>query len=172
MPRIFSWKIILFFLFLLVLDVSFTPALKINGIRPIFSYLFICYSAFEWGRLKTLYISVLTGISHDFLGIGFLGLETCILIVSALILDFVVHKTEREFPGIYFLLTFLFVLLVMVLKVLSAVFLGVSNGMVVGHLSQAFFTALYTSVFLPIFYHIADVWFREKNDSKQFELFK
>jgi len=171
MPRLFSAKVILFLLFLAVLDSAILPVFQIHSIAPSFLYLFVCYAAFEWGGLKTIYAAFWAGLIRDFLGGGLLGAEATILTGLAFLLDFSVQKIEKQFPGIYFFITFLFIFLAGTLELLLACVGALPAGRIENYMSLVFFTALYTSALLPVFYFLTDRWFG-RLDTKQYELFR
>lgn len=171
MPRLVSAKIILFFLFLAVLDGTVMPVFQIHAVYPSFLYLFVCYAAFEWGSPKTIYVAFWAGLLRDLLSGGLIGLEASLLVVLALALDFLVQKMERGLPGIYFIITFLFVFCAGVLNLLAGYAGELSTAMIWGHLGLITMTALYTSAMLPAFNFLASRWFG-RSFTRQYELFR
>ena len=171
MPRLVSAKVILFLLFLAVLDGSVMPAFQIHSAYPSFLYLFICYAAFEWGASKTVYVAFWAGFLRDLLGGGWIGLEATLLVVLALALDFLVQKMERQLPGIYFIMTFLFVFCAGALR-LGVSYAGELPGSLVWrYLGMIALTALYTSALLPLFNFLSNRWFG-RHTTRQYELFR
>lgn len=171
MFRLSSTKIVLFLFFLAALDATILPAFQINSVAPNFLYLFICYAAYEWGSSKTLYVAFWVGLMRDFLGGGVLGIEATILVGLAFALDFVVRKIERQFPGIYFLITFLFIFLAGSLRLFLGFFGAVPVEMLGAYEGSVVLMALYTSALLPVFNILADHWFGRVS-AKQYELFR
>ncbi len=172
MPHLFSFKVISYLLFLTVLDVTLCPVLRIHAVYPSLLYLLICYTAFEWGNRKTIYVAFWVGLFKDLLGGGPLGLETSILVVMSFALDFVVQKIQREFPGIYLLITFLFVFLSLMFKMIIAYFLEWLPMVSWEYMEAILFKALYTTLLLPIFYFVTERWFGNQSFLKQYELFR
>lgn len=171
MPRLVSAKVIFYFFFLAVLDGSVMPAFQIRSVYPSFLYLFICYAAFEWGSSKTVFVAFWVGILRDLLGGGLIGLEASLLVALALALDFLVQKMERQLPGVYFIITFLFVFCAGVTRLLVSYSgeMPVSLGWAyVGMIAMA---ALYTSALLPVFNFLTNWWFGHST-TKQYELFR
>lgn len=171
MPRLGSAKVILYLFFITVMDTTVLPMVQIHSIVPSFLCLFVCYVAFEGGPPKTLYAAFWVGLIRDFLGVGPLGLEACIFVGLAFLLDFVVQKMERQFPGIYFLITFAFVFLVGALRLLLGYYEQLFMHMAGDYLAAVALTALYTSVLLPFFYFLTDRWLGHVG-AKQYELFQ
>ncbi|MFA7255411.1 MAG: rod shape-determining protein MreD [Candidatus Omnitrophota bacterium] len=171
MPHLASPKVILYFLFLAVLDGSVMPAFQIHSVYPSFLYLFICYAAFEWGAPKTVHVAFWVGILRDLLGGGLIGLEATLLVALALALDFLVQKMERELPGIYFLMTFLFVFCAGALRLLVSCSGELPASLIGGHLGMIAMTALYTSALLPVFNFITNRWLGRAS-TRQYELFR
>ncbi|HOW59756.1 MAG TPA: rod shape-determining protein MreD [Candidatus Omnitrophota bacterium] len=171
MPRLFSAKVILYFLFLIVLDGAILPVFHIASVFPSFLYLFVCYTAFEWGPQKTVYIAFWAGLARDLLGGGMIGVEATGLVALALGLDFLVQKMEREFPGMYWMITFLFVFFAGILRL----FLGfpdeLSSSVAGEYLGMITLAALYSSLVLPVFYFLTNRWFGQFT-GKQYELFR
>jgi rod shape-determining protein MreD len=170
MPHLLSPKIILYFLFLAVLDGTVMPVFQVHGVYPSFLYLFICYAAFEWGSHKTVFVAFWAGLLRDLLGGGLIGLEATLLTALALALDFVVQKMERELPGIYFIITFLFVFCAGSLRLLVNFPGELPASLLAGYLGLIVMTAFYTTALLPVFNFVANRWFG--HPAKQYELFR
>jgi rod shape-determining protein MreD len=171
MPRLISPKVIFYFLFLMVLDGTVMPVLQIRSVYPSCLYLFICYAAFEWGSYKAVCVAFWVGILRDLLGGGVVGLEATFLVVLALALNFLVHKVERELPGIYFIITFLFVFAAGALRLLAGYAGELPASLAGGYLGLIAMTALYTSALLPVFNFVTNRWFGHSS-TRQYELFR
>ncbi len=171
MPRLVSAKVILYFLLLAVLDGSVMPAFQIRAVSPSFLYLFICYAAFEWGPPKTVYVAFWAGLLRDLLGGGLIGVEATLLVALALGLDFLVQKMERQYPGIYFIVTFLFVFFAGAVRLLVSYAGELPPSLLGGYLGMIAMTALYTSALLPLFNFLANRWFGHAS-TRQYELFR
>ncbi len=171
MSRLATAKVILCFCLLTVLDGVVMPALRIGAVYPSFLALFVCYAAFEWGAPKTVYIAFWAGLLRDLLGGGLIGLDAALWVLLALGLDFLVQKMEREVPWIYFIITFLFVLFAGLLRCLVGLAEGLPASLFGEYLGMMALTALYTSVFLPVFSFLANGWFGHVA-TKQYELFR
>ncbi|OQA57568.1 MAG: rod shape-determining protein MreD [Candidatus Omnitrophica bacterium ADurb.Bin277] len=173
MHHLADLKVIFYFLFLAILDYSVLPAFRLGSVYPSFLYLFVCHAAFGWESKKTVPVAFWAGLLKDFLGGGVLGVQAGILVVFAILLDQVVRKIEREFPGIYFLLAFLFVFCCESLKLILGVFVGGLSGISPGHFGVIFLMALYTALLLPFFDVMTGSWFgRQVSSSRQYELFR
>lgn len=170
MPRILSAKVIFYLIFLTVMDGTIMPVLRIGPVYPSFLCLWVCYTAFQWGHGKTVYIAFWAGLARDFLGVGPVGMEATILVALALILDFLVQKMEREFPGMYLMLTFLFVFFAGVFRLILGYPDEIPAEILGNYLGLIALTALYTSVLLPVFSFLSDRWFGSSS-IKQYELF-
>lgn len=170
MHRLASAKVTFCLLILAVLDGSVMPAFQIHSVYPSFLYLFICYTAFEWGAPKTLYVAFWAGLLRDLLGGGLIGLEATLLVALAPALDFLVQKMERQLPGIYFIVTFLFVFFAGVSRLLVSCARGLPLTRFWEYLGMIAMTALYTSALLPLFSFFMSGWFG-RSSTKQYELF-
>ncbi|MEI7751599.1 MAG: rod shape-determining protein MreD [Candidatus Omnitrophota bacterium] len=171
MPRLVSAKVILYFLVLAVLDGTVMPAFQIHAVYPSFLLLFICYAAFQWGAPKTVYVAFWAGLLRDLLGGGLIGLDATLLVALALALDFLVQKMERQLPGIYFVVAFLFVFCAGALRLLVCYAGEMPPSLVWSYLAMSAMTALYTSALLPLFNFITNGWFGHAS-TKQYELFR
>jgi rod shape-determining protein MreD len=171
MPRLVSAKVIFYFLLLTVLDGTVMPAFQIHSVYPSLLYLFICYTAFEWGPPKTVYVAFWAGLLRDFLGGGLIGLEATLLVAVALALDFLVQKMERQLPGIYFIMTFLFAFCAGALRLLVSYVGELPSSLGWGYLGMIAMTALYTSALFPLFNFLTNGWFGHSS-TKQYELFR
>jgi rod shape-determining protein MreD len=171
MPRLISAKVILFFIFLMVLDGTVLPVFQVRAVSPSFLCLFICYAAFEWGSPKTVYVAFWAGLLRDLMGGGLIGLEASLLTGLALALDFLVQKMERGLPGIYFIVTFLFVFCAGALSLLAGYAGGLSPSRVWEYLGLIAMTAIYTCAMLPVFNFLASRWFGYSS-KRQYELFR
>ena len=171
MPRLASPKVILYFLLLAVLDGSVMPAFQLGSVYPSFLYLFICYAAFEWGGSKTVFVAFWVGLLRDLLGGGLIGLDATLLAILALALDFLVQKMERQLPGIYFIVTFLFVFCAGALRLLVSYAGELPTSLVWRYLGLIAMTAIYTSALLPVFNFLTNRWFRHSS-VRQYELFR
>jgi rod shape-determining protein MreD len=147
------------------------PAFQIGSVYPSFLYLFICYAAFEWGAPKTVFVAFWVGLLRDLLGGGLIGLEATLLVVLALALDFLVQKMERQLPGIYFIVTFLFVFCAGSLRLLVNCAGEFSAFLTWRYLGLIAMTAFYTSALLPVFNFMTNRWFRH-SAVRQYELFR
>ncbi|OQA40116.1 MAG: rod shape-determining protein MreD [Candidatus Omnitrophica bacterium ADurb.Bin314] len=172
MSRLATFKIAFFFLFLAILDHSVMPAFRIGNACPSFLYIWICYVSFEWEARKTIPVAFWAGLLKDLMSGGPLGFQTGILVAVAFLLDQTVQRIEREFPGIYFLLTFLFVLLCEASKLVLEIFVGRIHGFVPVHLGVIFLMALYTALLLPVFDILAGFWLGRRSLTRQYELFR
>lgn len=158
MFRTVRFKIILLAAFMLVLDVCFAPVMEISGARPIFSFLLLAYAAFKWDSAWILPLAAGLGLARDLLGGGILGVEMMALVCGGFFLDAAAHKLEREFPGIYFLLTVLFCFSILLGELVMDTVLGKAQ-ILTDNVSVIFYSSLYTALFLPLFYQIADFLF-------------
>lgn len=170
MPRLFSAKVILYFIFLFVMDVTILPVFQIQCASPSLLCLLICYSAFEWGPERTVYVAFWAGLVRDLLGSGLLGVEAGLFVGMALLLNLVVQKIEREFPGMYFLITFLFIFLAGAVRLLFSYTGELPLAMVGHYLGRVSLVALYSALLLPVFYFVTDRWLGQSH-IKQYELF-
>ncbi len=171
MPRLVSPRVILYFLWLAVLDGTVMPVFQIQGVYPSFLYLFVCYAAYEWGAPRTVYVAFWAGLLRDLLGGGLIGLEATLLSALALALDFMVQKMERGLPGIYFIMTFIFVFCAGLLRLLVGG-AGEFSSRIVGEcLGLISMTALYTCAMLPVFNFMSGLCLG-RSSLKQFELFR
>ena len=171
MPRLVSAKVIIFFLLLAVLDGSVMPAFQIGSVYPSFLYLFICYAAFQWGAPKTVYVAFWAGLLRDLVGGGLIGLDSTLLVVLALALDFLVQKMERQLPGIYFIITFLFVFFAGASRLLVSYAGELPVSLVWKYLGMIAMMAFYTSALLPAFNFLTNRWFGHSS-TRQYELFR
>lgn len=170
MPRLVSAKVIFYFFLLAILDGAVVPAFQIHSAYPSFLYLFVCYAAFKWGPPKTVYVAFWAGIFRDFLGGGLIGLEASFLVLLAMALDFLVQKMERQLPGIYFIMTFLFAFCAGALKLGAGCAGELPSSLIWKYLGMIAVTALYTSALLPLFNFLTNRWFG-RSSAKQYELF-
>lgn len=172
MPHLRSFKVVVFFFLLAILDQTVLSAFRIGKVYPSFLYLFVCYAAIEWETKKTLPVAFWAGLLKDLFGGGPLGLEAAIMVIVAAGLDQIVRKIERGFPGIYFLLTFSFVLVCETLSWMLFALMGGGTGAILENFGDILGMAFYTALLLPVFDLFADFWFGSRSFSKQYELFK
>ena len=97
MSRLLRGRVLFCLGVLLLFDLSLGSVIHIQSVRPIFLYLMIVYVTFAWGFGKAPLLAFWIGILRDLSGSGPMGLETTILFSATLLLDFLVHKIEREF---------------------------------------------------------------------------
>lgn len=170
MPRIFSPKVILFILFLHMLDICVLPAL--GAFRPILSYLWILFVAFHW-PLKELWPAVLwVGILRDLAGTQPLGVETAALFGVAALLLFFMLKFEREFFLLRLAAGFLFVFLSLCLNLFLSHFISLHSQWTWHALGTCFLCAFWTAILMPFFFAFCGRWFMgEVHFRKQYELF-
>ena len=98
-------------------------------------------------------------------------MEMLAFVCGGSVLDTVAHKIEREFPGIYFLLTTIFCFFILTGEILLDSVLGKAAPITLDHLRVIFLSSVYTSLFLPLFYQVADALFKPHSELKQYELF-
>lgn len=172
MPRLTNIKVILFFFLLGILDHTVLVAFRIGKVYPSFLYLFVYYAAIEWKAKKTLAVAFWAGFLKDLFGGGPLGIEAGIMVLGAAGLEQIVKKVEWEFPGIHFLIAFVFISVCETLHWALSEFISGGTGVLIGHMGSILGTALYTAIFFPVFSLFADSWFRTHSFSRQYELFK
>jgi hypothetical protein len=78
---------------------------------------------------------------------------------------------ERQLPGIYFIMTFLFVFCAGALRLLVSFAGEMPTFLVWEYLGLIAMTALYTSALLPLFNFVTDRWLGHSS-TKQYELFR
>jgi len=171
MPRLVSAKVISWFLLLAVLDGAVMPAFQIRAVYPSLLCLFVCYASFQWGASKTVFVAFWAGLLRDLLGGGSIGLEATLMVLLALLLDFLVQKMERQLTWIYYVITFLFVFFAGVLSFLLTSAGKLPATSVGGYFGIIAMNALYTSALLPFFNFFANGWFG-RSSGKQYELFR
>ena len=165
-------KLILFCVVLLIFDSCFSPVIEVNGARPIFSFLLLAYAAFHWDSRRILPLAAFLGLARDVLGGGVWGVEMLMLACVGYLFDGVAHKIEREFPGIYFLLTVIFCFFILLGEMLLDCILGKAAFLTGEHLRIILLSSFYTGLFLPLFYQIADSLFKPHSELRQYDLFR
>lgn len=172
MLRTFRFKIIFLSVILLILDICFSHVMEFSGARPVFSFLLLAYAAFHWESRRILPLAAFLGLSRDILGGGVLGVEMLAMVCGGYVLDALAHKIEREFPGIYFLITVIFCFFVLLGEMLIDMVLGKASFAAGANLRVILLSSLYTGLFLPLFYQIADFLFKPHSELRQYELFR
>jgi rod shape-determining protein MreD len=172
MPRILSGRVVLYLVFLLVLDLSVTPLIRVGGFRPILQYLVILYAAFQWGWEKTIPMAIGVGILRDLTSSQILGLETVSLVFVAFLLDLLVQKIERDIFFLRVLAVFLFVFSVLMMNLILSNFLTDIPRFSWYEIGIAVGTSLYTAAVMPLFFYGTRYWFHDRTFLKQYELFR
>lgn len=171
MPRIFSAKVILFFLVMLALDVSLMPAAGVPAFRPVLLYLAVPYAAFEWQGARTVQAGLLAGFLRDLVSGLPLGVETVVLTAAALVLENFCLKIDRRSTAVRLVLVFLFVFSVSISTLALSVFLGCPAPLGWPEIGASLGAALAAAVFsLPVFF-LAARWFGAQRFLRQYELF-
>lgn len=171
MPRAFPGKIILYLVFMLMLDVTVMPAFFTGLFRPIFLYLWVPYVAFKWNWRYSVPMAFVAGILRDFTTVQPLGVETVVLVSCAIGLALFTQKIERES-----LLMQMFVVFSFVFLVLSTILI-LSGFLVSGHPVGSYgilvsLTAAFSSaVIAPVYFALTEWWFQGRSGLKQYELF-
>ena len=173
MPRIFSTKVILALLFLLLLDWIFFAPLRNGFFQPVLLYLMVLYAGFEWHWRHALRFAFAVGFLRDTLSTQPLGVETTVLFAATLALVFFVKKIERRSFVMRFFVGFLFIFSVDLFVLVLSNLLGFVQQPLWQCFNLAVSTAVSTVLFLPPFFSLADRWFGEKSSgSQQYELFR
>lgn len=167
----FKVKLVLFAAFLLLMDFCVAPAFELSGARPLFLFLLVAYASFQWETRRVWLLAISVGLVRDILGGGILGVEMFAIAGGAFLLDWVVHRIEKEFPGIYFLLSVMFCFFVLIVEFLIDAALGKVSLGAEGSVRVIFLSSIYTGLFLPFFYQIADFLFKPHRALRQYELF-
>ena len=158
MRRVTSARIVLFFLFLLVLDISVLPAFRIGAVQPYFLYLAVLFIGFTWGAGSVLHAALLAGVMMDLTGSRVLGASTLTLAALAIPLDFVLQKMDRDSWLVRLLVGFLFVYSALVLQLIFVSLLRLDWLLNFKAISFAFQTALYTAAVMPLFFLMSSKW--------------
>lgn len=172
MFRTLRFKLVLLSAILLIFDSCIAPLLEVAGARPVFSFLLIAYAAFHWDSRRILPLAAFLGLSRDLLGGGIIGVEMLALVCCGFVFDAVAHKIEREFPGIYFLLAVIFCFFVLLGEMVLDSILGRAWLINEDSARIIFMSSVYTALFLPLFYQIADFLFKPHSELRQYELFR
>jgi rod shape-determining protein MreD len=146
--------------------------MEIAGARPVFSFLILAYAAFHWESRRILPLAAFLGLARDILGGGVWGVEMLMLTCAGYLLDSIAHKIEREFPGIYFLLTVMFCFFILMGEMLIDGVLGKAAPITNEHLRIILVSSFYTALFLPFFYQIADFLFKPHSELRQYDFFQ
>ncbi len=172
MPRLFSTKVILHLLFILLLDWIFLPPLKNGFFQPVLLYLAVLYAGFEAHWRNTVQLALAAGFLRDALSSQPLGVETAALFAAAFALSYFVKKIDRQSLIIRLFTGFIFIFAVnLSILVLSSLldFVHLPFGKC---LNVSMSGAVSTVLFLPLFFFLSDIWFGEKSPLKQYELFR
>ena len=159
------------FIILFWCEISISSWLKIQQSRPDFFLLFLVFYAFriEWRNLIAL--GLLLGLTRDFFSNSYFGLETASFVASAVILQWVVPRLDREKNWVHWgtLLVVSFFNSVLYLAFLSFVDFPVRiNG---GTWLQLLIIPVYTSVVGAVLFPLMDRCLVGKVATKQYELF-
>ena len=169
MPRLFSGKVILYLLLLMVLDVCLMPAL--GPFRPILTYLWILYVAFH-APSETLAASVMIGVLRDLAGSQPLGIETAGLAVVSTGLLFFMQKLAREFFPMRMMGAMIFVFSALLMNLILANFLSPTPQITLYALGACVASAVVSALLMPVFFFITDYGFRDSvRNLRQYELF-
>ncbi|HXV28052.1 MAG TPA: rod shape-determining protein MreD [bacterium] len=172
MPRIFSGRVILYVLILLVLDLAIVPFFRIGVLQPPLGYLLILYAAFQWDIRKAVPTALAVGISRDLVSSQWFGLEMICCVSAAFLLELAVQKIEHTDFAFRAGIAFVFIFLIEILSLLlSNPFAGDTNRFWVGF-GTAVGAAAYACVILPAFFYLSARWFRDRPPVKQLELFR
>ena len=173
MPRLFSWKVILYLLFAFMLDVSVMPVLWPGDARPVFLYLAVLYSAFEWNWFKTVRIALAVGLLRDLTGTQPLGLETIVLVSVSFLTGYITRKIEKKSLSGRAVISGIYTASVLIFTFLFAVFIGSSypfSGRVVAIAVSAGF---WNGILAPVFFIFSHRWFLGRLPNlRQYELFR
>lgn len=172
MYRVFSNKVIVYLFVLLIVDLSIAPALRIRLIQPVFLYLLIIYAGFHWGWGKTLHVATLSGLLRDMTSSYSLGIELVILSGLALILEAALHKIDRQSGLARGAATFFFVYAACLGTLLFSALFREGVSINAESIMFAFFTAVYTTCLMPLFFWITSGVFHDRSSLRQYELFR
>ena len=96
MRYILSGKVIVYLCILIILEICVLPSLFMGLVRPSLLSLLIVYSVFEWRWEMTLSLAVTIGLLQDLLGSQIMGLETMVIVMLTIVLDFFVPKIQNK----------------------------------------------------------------------------
>lgn len=172
MYRIFTKRLILTLLVLLVLDLAVAPYISWGFARPSFLYLFIIYLAMEYDWQYVLPVAFAVGLLRDLTGGVYLGQET--LILTALV--FICERSGKNVTSgslvFRLMVTFVFILAI---QTINLIFLAVFNAHIfisVFNVSLAVRAALLNTLMMPVFLYLAKRFFDKKKRFHQYELFR
>ncbi len=170
MPRLLTARVLLYLLFLLVLDICMMPAW--GGFRPVLTYLWILYVAFYGPLEAILPAAFLTGVLRDLVSSQPLGVETASLVSVAAGLIFLMQKLQHDFFPFRVIGAGVFVASALLLNLTLSSFLASSASYSTHAFLTCFSAAFSSAVFAPLFFHLTSRWFREgSRPLKQYELF-
>jgi rod shape-determining protein MreD len=171
MHHALSGRVIFYLFFLLIIDLCVSPLIAADAVRPVFLYLMIIYAAFEWQWERTFALALFVGILRDATGSHPFGIETTVLVLTSLALDFVIRTIERKSWLVRFMVTLLYVLSVSVGALILSALLGYRQYWTWQSLMLCFQTALYTGMIMPFFFYFTSRWFTRRHIVRQYELF-
>jgi cell shape-determining protein MreD len=147
------------------------PLLAVGMVKPVSLYLMLLYVSFEWHWERTFALALLIGLIRDGVGSHPFGVETTVLCLVSVGLDFVVRKIERKAWMMRFALTFLYLFLVFTGVLIVSGLLGYRNFVTWTALGLCFQTAVYTTLGMPFFFFFTSRWFARRQVVRQYELF-
>lgn len=165
MPRLLSFKVALLLLVLMVLDMSVFPILSMGAFRPVLSYLFVLYVAFEWHWKKTLMAAFLVGCIRDALSFHPFGIEIVSLSIVSMGLVFFVQKMVIQSTLVRMLGAFIFTFLSLTFVIGFNSLLNAQLKFADQGFSTVIASSFLTTLCMPIFFWGADRLFRRSNYS-------
>jgi rod shape-determining protein MreD len=171
MHHALSGRVVFYLFFLLIIDLCVSPLVAAGSVRPVLLYLMMIYAAFEWHWERTFSLAFFVGILRDMTGSHPFGIETAVLVLTSIALDFVIRTIERKSWLMRSVVTLLYVLAVSVGVLLLSALLGYRQYWTWQSLLLCFQTALYTSLIMPFFFYFTSRWFTRRHIVRQYELF-
>ena len=165
------WKLVLWFVIILWLQMSVVPIITFFDLAPDLPLLLVAFVAFLVEPRKLVPCAFLMGLLKDLLSNSFFGLETASFALSSLALQQIINHFDRQDEWVQIWGTFLFSLcsLTIYVFVLSSVKdTGLGGGFT---FTRNLLISGYTTLLLPVVFPCFKWIFGMKTSVKQYELF-
>lgn len=164
-------RLVLIFLIVLWLQISFPKFSSLYQIKPDFFLIFLTFYAFQINWKKTLSLAVFIGLTKDLFSNSFFGIETASIMVAALLLQFCAAQLDRDKKTIQITSLFMFTLIHLFLFSILNFVVGGKWLLDQTFLIKCFLISAYTSMAGFVLFPFFERWLKYILHDKQYELF-
>ncbi len=152
-----------------ILQVTLIPYISLHNVKPDLFYGLFALLILQFSNIQTILLAFIIGFLKDLFANNLFGLEIISLLIPALILPFIVKKTDINNPLVRFIILFISSLLAFFTLLTSIAVIEKSPEVINIYFMKILESSLYTAIISFVLYYFLKLFIPKKTE--QYELF-